>query len=83
MGRFRIKRSIYLHGLSRVHEMRDRSTGHLLGRVVFWAETQDVVPELVEAFLVSAEILTKDWRDGSEDWDCSGKEEGHATSEPE
>lgn len=83
MGRFRIKRAITSQGLTRVHEMRDRNTGHLLGRVVLWAENQAVVPELVTAFLVSAEILPKDWRDRSEDWDGPGKEEGHATPEPE
>jgi hypothetical protein len=32
----------------------------MLGRVVPWADNQGVVPELVEAFLMSAEILPKD-----------------------
>lgn len=67
MGRFRVKRSISSRGLTRIHEMRDRDTGHLLGRVVLWADSQEVVPELVEAFLVSAEILPKDWRERSDD----------------
>ena len=46
---------------------------------MLWADNQDVVPELVEAFLISAEILPKDWRERSEDGGCPDKEEGHAT----
>lgn len=79
MGRFRIKRSIPSHGLTRVHEMQDPDTGHLLGRVVLWAENPDVVPELVEAFIVSAGILPTDWRERPDDGDCSDKEEGNAS----
>ena len=83
MGRFRVKRSIYSHGLTRVHEMRDQDTGRMLGRVVLWADSPDVVPELLEAFLIGAEVLPKDWREQSEDWDGPDKEEGCADPEPE
>jgi len=79
MGRFRVKRSILSHGLTRAHKMRDQNTGRILGRVVLWADNQDLVSELVETFLVSAEVLPKDLRERSEDGDCPGKEEGNAT----
>lgn len=83
MGRFRIKRTLTSHGLTRVHELRDLNTGRLLGRVVLWADSPDVVPELIEAFLLRAEILPEEWREGLEGRNCLGKEEGSAAPEPE
>ncbi len=66
MGRFRLKRSLYTTGETHIHEMRDRITGQLRGRVVLWTESQDFVPKLVEEFLVGMKILPRDWREDDE-----------------
>lgn len=63
MGRFRLKRSLHTSGETHIHEMRNPTTGQLRGRVVLWAESEDVVPELVEQFLVGVGVLPIDWRE--------------------
>lgn len=63
MGRFCLKRKTFSHGLTRVHEMRELPSGRLLGRISLWAESGEVVPELIEEFLIESGLLADDWRD--------------------
>lgn len=76
MGRFRLKRKVFSHGLTRVHEMRDLATGRLLGRISLWADNREVVPELVEEFLIESKLLPEDWRDQVELRDDQAQEDG-------
>lgn len=46
----------------RVHEMRDLHTGRLLGRISLWADNQEVVPELLEEFLIESELVPEDFQ---------------------
>ena len=67
MGRFRIKRLIMPYGVAHAHEVRDQHTGQIIGRIVLWAEKPDMIPELIEGFLIDSELLPPDWREQPED----------------
>lgn len=62
MGRFRLKHTMPSHGLSRVHDMRDLHTGRLLDRISLWADTEEVLPELVAEFLIESQLVPEDFQ---------------------
>lgn len=61
MGCFRLKHKLPAHGLALIHELRHLHTGRLLGRISLWADSSEVLPELLSEFLIQSQVVPEDF----------------------